>query len=234
MNLYPQAMTSKHRQAMKSPRYEALCHFDKGVDHQQCGCLEEAKTSYLLAIKADQSLAAAYNNLGFICMRMGDYVTAAKQFQQVVRLEPHNVEAFHNLSYLYEKQDMTGTAKTFYMIAELEGNFAQAQRYYLTAADLNDSSAYAYFCLALLYERMEFFDEAIAAYHAALNCDPCYLKALFNVARVYHTQRAHDQAIRYFERVLELDPQHAQAHNNLGHIYEEIGKCEVYPIVKTI
>jgi tetratricopeptide (TPR) repeat protein len=81
---------------MKSPRHEALCHFDKGVDHQQCGRLEEAKTSYLLAIKADQFLAAAYNNLGFICMQMGDYVTAAKQFQQVVRLEPHNLEAFHN------------------------------------------------------------------------------------------------------------------------------------------
>jgi tetratricopeptide (TPR) repeat protein len=89
-------------------------------------------------------------------------------------------------------------------------------------------------CLALLYERMDLFDEAIAAYHAALRCDPCYLKALFNVARVYHTQGDYDQAIRYFERVLELDPQHAQAHNNLGHIYEEIGKCEVYPIVKII
>ena len=32
---------------------------------------------------------------------------------------------------------------------------------------------------ALLYERMDLFDEAIAAYHAALNCDPSYLKLLY-------------------------------------------------------
>src|SRR3989442_260832 len=105
---------------------------------------------------------------------------------------------------------MTGTAKTFYtkalqinpqhqetyinlgMITELEGNFAEAQQHFLTAASLNDSSAYAHFCLALQYERMDRLDEAIVAYHTALNRDPHYLKALFNVARLYHTQGDHD------------------------------------------
>lgn len=110
------------------------------------------------------------------------------------------------------------------MIAELEGNFAEAQQHFLTAVSLNDSSAYAHFCLALLYERMDLFDEAIVAYHTALNRDPHYLKALFNVARLYHTQGDHDQAIRYFKMVLELDPKHAQAYNNLGLIHEERGQ----------
>jgi tetratricopeptide (TPR) repeat protein len=127
---------------------------------------------------------------------------------------------------------MTGTAKTFYskalqinpqhqetyvnlgMIAELEGNFAEAQQNYLKAASLNGSSAYAHYCLAMLYERMDLFDEAIAAYDDALHGDPNYLKALFNVARLYHTQGDYAQAIQYFER----------AYNSLGLIYEEMGK----------
>ena len=76
--------------------------------------LDDAKASYLRAIKADRSFAAAYNNLDFVYMRLGEYVPAVKHFQEVVKLEPHNVEALHNLGYIYEKQGMTGTAKTFY------------------------------------------------------------------------------------------------------------------------
>jgi hypothetical protein len=49
-------------QAMKSTLHEALRHFDDGIDHQQYGRLEEAKAAYQRAIKADKSLAAAYNN----------------------------------------------------------------------------------------------------------------------------------------------------------------------------
>jgi hypothetical protein len=33
---------------------------------------------------------------------------------------------------------------------------------------------------------LHLFDEAIAASHTALHCDPNYLKALVNVARLYH------------------------------------------------
>jgi tetratricopeptide (TPR) repeat protein len=73
---------------------------------------------------------------------------------------------------------------------------------------------------------MDLFDEAIAAYHAALKCDPSYVKALFNVARLYHAQGDHGQAIRYFNLVLELDPKYVQAHNNLGLIYEEMGEWQ--------
>jgi Flp pilus assembly protein TadD len=89
--------------AIKSPTQQALRHFDAGIDHQQHGRLEEAKAAYQRAVKADKSLAAAHNNLAFVCMRMGDYVAAARQFQEVVKLEPHNVEALHNLGYAYEK-----------------------------------------------------------------------------------------------------------------------------------
>jgi protein O-mannosyl-transferase len=101
-------------QAMKALLHEALRHFDGGVDHQQHGRLEAAKAAYQRAVKADKSLAVGYNNPGFVCMRMGDYVAATKHFQEVMKLEPLNVEAPYNLGYVYEKQDMTGTAKTFY------------------------------------------------------------------------------------------------------------------------
>jgi tetratricopeptide (TPR) repeat protein len=86
MNLSPQDVTSQPMHAMKSPKHEARRHFDEGMDHQQSGRLDDAKASYLRAIKADRSLAAAYNSLGFVYMRLGDYVPAAKHFQEVVKL----------------------------------------------------------------------------------------------------------------------------------------------------
>jgi Flp pilus assembly protein TadD len=133
-------------------------------------------------------------------MKTSDYLAAAKHFHEVVRLEPNNVEAWHNLGYAYEKQDMTGTAKRFYtkalgldphyqeayinlgVIAELEGNFEEARQNYLEATKAKGNSAYAHFCLAMLYERLDLFDEAIAAYQETLACNPTYLKALFNMA----------------------------------------------------
>jgi tetratricopeptide (TPR) repeat protein len=110
------------------------------------------------------------------------------------------------------------------MIGEQKGNLGEAQRNYLAAASLDDSSAHAHCCLALLYERMDLFDEVIATYHPALNRHPHYLKAFCNVAGLFHTQGEYDQAVRYVERVLELDPKHAQAPNNLGLIYGDMGK----------
>jgi hypothetical protein len=62
MNLYPQDESSKPIHAMKSSKHEAQRHFNEGMDHQQNGRLDDAKASYLHAIKADRSLAAAYNN----------------------------------------------------------------------------------------------------------------------------------------------------------------------------
>jgi hypothetical protein len=66
MNLYPPYRSVRQMQAMKSPRHEAQRSFAEGPDHHQCGRLEEAKTPYLLAIKADSSLAAPRNNLGCV------------------------------------------------------------------------------------------------------------------------------------------------------------------------
>jgi tetratricopeptide (TPR) repeat protein len=88
---------------------------------------------------------------------------------------------------------------------------------------VNGRSAASHFCLALLYERTDLFDEAIAVYQDVLRCNPGHPNALFNVARLYHLQGKHAEAITYFERVVVLDPQNSQTYNNLGLIYEELG-----------
>jgi Flp pilus assembly protein TadD len=87
-------------------------------------------------------LAAAHNNLGFVCLRLEDYAGAVMHFHEVGKLEPQNVEAWDNLGFVYEKQGMIRMAEIVYMqalrmnpehqewslipglIAELEGNFA--------------------------------------------------------------------------------------------------------------
>jgi hypothetical protein len=101
---------------------------------------------------------------------------------------PHTVEETYNTSAKV-RVSMCLTAvrscvlHALPLLSALAGNFAETQQYFLTVVSLNDSSAYAHFCLALLHECMDLFDEVIVAYHTALNRNPYYLKALFNMAK---------------------------------------------------
>ena len=97
------------------------------------------------------------------------------------------------------------------MIAALEGNFGEAQRHYLTAANLNDGSAYAHFCLALLYERMDLFDEALPPI-MPLSIATHTTSKPFSMLRVGKWS----EAILAFQKSIELDMFRPEAHFNFA------------------
>jgi hypothetical protein len=75
---------------MASHKRKALRYCDEGLNHQQHGRVEEAKIAYQRAHKADKSLAAASNNLGFIIMarHITIWRSSMKSWENGQRLSP--------------------------------------------------------------------------------------------------------------------------------------------------
>jgi len=70
------------------------------------------------------------------------------------------------------------------------------------------------------------FDEAIAAFEAAIRLDPDDALAHYNLGRIYYLQDQMEQAAAAFEEAIQIDPEMAEAHTNLGAVYRAQGKTE--------
>lgn len=66
-------------------------------------------------------------------------------------------------------------------------------------------------------------DEAVAAYHRALDEDPGYVDALHALAMTYAHQEKLDQAIEIGCRLVEIAPEDELAHTSLSIFYQQKG-----------
>jgi len=80
--------------------------------------------------------------------------------------------------------------------------------------------------LALAYDRIGRYDEAIEELKVALRLNPYYIEAHNNLAVAYYKMGMHYEAEKKLQEALRLNPEYAEAHNNLGNIYGSMGKYE--------
>ena len=93
---------------------------------------EDAIEAYQTVVAIDAGYAAAWNNLGLLRHRMGQYVEAQEAYEAALRAQPRCAEAAYNLGSLFE--DL--------------GELPAAIRYYQTALELSPDYADAHFNLA--------------------------------------------------------------------------------------
>jgi tetratricopeptide (TPR) repeat protein len=131
---------------------------------------------------------------------------------------------------------------------ELLGNFWQAERFYLRAADVSaiiygvESAGHAADLnnLANIYQSEGRYDEAVEKFEEALRIDektigkehPDYASRLNNLANVYRSQGRDDEAIEKYEKALQIaektigreHPSYATYLNNLANVYKSQGR----------
>jgi len=73
--------------------------------------------------------------------------------------------------------------------------------------------------LGQYYKARVRYDEAIAAYKAALERDPSFAEAHSGLGVVYARQGRYEQAIREFQDAIAIAPRSAYLYNNLGYAY---------------
>ena len=89
-------------------------------------------------------------------------------------------------------------------VLELEGDYHQAVTHYRSAIAVDPLSPTPHFCLALLYDQHDMFDEAEKEYCEVLQRDPLHLKALFNLGNLYLQLGNKEKAFEYLHRLVRL------------------------------
>ena len=165
------------------------------------------------AVRADPNWALAYagmadaydllTSLGF---EPGDGIAKAKAAaMKALELDPSMAEAQTTLA----------------SIANLDWNFAEAERLYKEAIALKPGYATAHHWYARHLATLGQPKEALIEISKAQELDPLSLIVIDNVGLIYYWNGQYDQAIQEYQKVLELDPNFARAHFDLGAAYEQ-------------
>jgi len=80
--------------------------------------------------------------------------------------------------------------------------------------------------LGVVTARLKKYEEALAYYDKALECNPYEPVALNNSATVYFELKNFDEALKRFMRAVELKPDYADAYMNIGSCYGMAGQYD--------
>lgn len=107
-----------------------------------------------------------------------------------------------------------------------EWNFAEAEKEYKRAIELNPSYATARHWYGEFLAPLGRFEESLAQYNRALELDPLSLAISSDMGMVYYYARQYDRAIEYFKKLIEMDPNYVRIHLYLTRVYEDKGMFE--------
>jgi tetratricopeptide (TPR) repeat protein len=105
-------------------------------------------------------------------------------------------------------------------------DWAEAERRFRRAIELNPSYATAYRRYSTYLANMGRFEEALAAARRAQELDPLSLVASANVGLSYFRAHRNEEAITHLRQTLEIDPNFGYAHLCLGLVHIRNGMAE--------
>jgi serine/threonine protein kinase/Tfp pilus assembly protein PilF len=161
--------------------------FKKSIEYFQQAI--DKDSNYALA---HAGMADAYALLGVEHLRPKDFFPQAKIYaEKALRLDDTLAEAHNSL----------GIVKLFY-----EWNWAEAERAFIRARELDPNYANAGHFYGHYLEAMGRMDEAIHETKRALESDPLSLIINAELGFAYYWARQYDQAITQYRRTLDMDP----------------------------
>lgn len=148
-----------------------------------------------------------FNDYGIGLLLEGDTRAAALAFEQVLRLQPSNIEGPLNL------------AKT----AIQDGQLDRAYAYLQQCEQINKGDARVAWAWGLTLQEDGRYPQAIAAYRRVLEEFPEDRAAWRNLGRTYFLDQKFGQAIQAFEKVLSIDPEDRVAWYHLMLCHKALG-----------
>ncbi len=164
--------------------------FNRGMNLQKQGKLDEAAKEYQSAIKADPKLAAAYINLAGIHIQKQNDVAAIPLLEKAAQLEPKNGNIAAELSRLYVLKD----------------RLADASREAKRAIDLGVKSAGPHFTLGVVAIKKKDFTSAVESFKKAIAINPKENVARVNLGYCYMQLAKYDLALSTYEQALTQQP----------------------------
>jgi len=171
-----------------SPELSAL--FERAVNSQRLGLLEEAGTAYRELVRSIPDNADIWNNLGGVLQQLGYPDEAEDSLRKAVQFGPESPEILFNLAaHLRQRDRNDEAAELLVQVLQLDPGFLKAHG-----------------MLCRIYHAAQQFDRALSHYRAALELEPGNLGVRVEYARLLHQTGPLDQAEREYERCLADDP----------------------------
>ena len=183
--------------------------------HTQAG-LRKAAEYFGQAIKQDPSFALAYAGLADTYSLQSGLIPPTEIFPKAKRAALEAIRLDNNLS--------EGHAALAFISFHFDWNWAEAERAYRRAIDLNPNYPLAHSYYARYLCAMQRFNEAIAEIDQALRLDS--LSLVLNTSRglAFYQARQYDRAIEQQRRTIEMESGFASAHANLAEAYVQKGR----------
>jgi tetratricopeptide (TPR) repeat protein len=214
------------------------------ITRQQIGYWKDSETLFRHEIAVAGDTPTAHYKLGVALNEKGDLDEAFRQFQEVLKLTPHNFHALYALGIISSSKGQLDEAiPLFQEVIKLQPDYADAHyrlgvalgrkgrldeaiSQHQEALRLNPNYFDAHISLGAAFGRKGQLDEAISQFQEALKLDPKNIGALYNMGTAFNGKGQLDAAIASFQKVLELKPDYADAHNNLGLAFSRKGQLD--------
>ena len=194
------------------------------------GRLEDAAEIYKRLIEAEPEEAGLYTSLAGAYGAMGNYEGALAQLEMALKLEPLNVEAYHNRAVIHERQGQPDLAIADYSTALRYAPDYEPSRTALLrltgSASANAPQSQAEQQAGFLAEKASLaarrgdYDTALTLLDRAEEIAPRYSLVQQYRSNVAYLMGDREAAIAALERALEIEPDNALFQENLKRLKE--------------
>ncbi len=182
-----------------SPQYADLWS-NKGLIHLKRQQMDPAKECFIKALRYNQELAQAYNNLGYIYLKHEKKLGKAEEnFKRALKVNPDYTEARYNLGLTF-------------MAA---GDKERARKEFRTIVAINPQLADPHHWLGLMALEEKQYDEAIDELLKATSLDASFADAWYNLGMAYSDSGKYAEAKDAITSCLEADNNHVQCRQAL-------------------
>lgn len=200
---------------LEEQKKDADVQYQLGIAEFNRGNFGDALTAFEKAIDYYPQDPKFYNALGLIYLQQDLYQKAMASFKKTLSIDANFTEAHNNMGNTYAEMKDWDKA-----IAEFKE--ALSDPFYRTPA-------LAHYNLGLaLMERQRQGDmfEAVQEFHAAVQLQPNFSRALDKYGIALYRVNRNQEAIKQFKQAIEVDPEFIEPYLNLGLVYMKQGKKE--------
>jgi tetratricopeptide (TPR) repeat protein len=169
-------------------------NFQKAVDLQAAGKIDEAEAAYKAILEKTPDVPEVYQNLGSLYLTKKDYPAAETAFQKGLELRPDSTDMSTLLARVYQESGQPDKAMA--LIEKSAGD--------------NPQDAKAQFNRGIFLLNANKNEEAIGAFEAAIKADPNTAEAYYRLGALMVGQGKIPEAIQHLEKYLSLNPTDAQ------------------------
>jgi tetratricopeptide (TPR) repeat protein/ankyrin repeat protein len=222
---YGEAITAYEEALTCDPQFkEAFCNKvaawnDKGVALAKSGHYGEAIKAYEEALTLDPRYQEALNNKGVALASLEHYEEAIAVYEIALALDPKYQKAWTNKGHALISLECYEEAIFAYDQAlpldpPHQLVLARLDRHEGVIVTDRNEKVVAWNKKGVVLANSECYEQAIAAYHESLNCDPQCKEAWNNKGVALESLERYEQAMAAYESALTLDPHYQKVLNN--------------------